>query len=304
MKAENSILLVVNPIAGDLNKDSIIQSVGAACEIRNLDLVIFETIGNKDEQIIENLLNEKHISRVLVVGGDGTVSMVANCLLDKDIAMGIIPAGSANGLAMNFGIPEDLSERITIALSDYVMPIDVLFLNNKICLHIADLGLNAELVKNYETGGIRGKLGYLIQSIPTLMNSESPFTFSIKTKEETIEETGILLAIANANKFGTGANINPEGRINDGKFEILIFKNLDVIEIFKTIKDNPDLSKDFVSVISTQEAKITCNTSTPFQIDGEFIEEVKEVSIIIKRENLWVAVPEHFFKINATKLQI
>lgn len=304
MKAENSILLVVNPIAGDRNKDSIIQSVSTACENRNLDLIIFETSGKKDEQTIENILNEKPISRVLVVGGDGTVSMVANCLIDKQVVMGIIPAGSANGLAMNFGIPDDLSERITIALSDYIMPIDVLFLNNKICLHIADIGLNAELVKNYETGSIRGKLGYLIQSIPTLMNSESPFTFSIQTNEETIEETGILLAIANANKFGTGANINPEGRINDGKFEILIFQNLDVIEILKTIKDNPDLSTDFVRVISTDEARITSNTSAPFQIDGEFIEEIKEVSITIKREKLWVAVPQLFFKANATKLQI
>ena len=304
MKAKNSILLVVNPIAGDMDKEEIIQSVRTETEARNLDLKIFQTTGKKDNEAIEKLLDKERPSRVLVVGGDGTISMVAKSLLDKDITLGIIPAGSANGLAVNFGISDNLADQITTSLSEHVMRIDALFINEKLCLHIADLGINAELIKNYEDGSIRGKLGYLLQSIPTLINSDSPFEFLIETQEGNITETGVLLAIANANKFGTGANINPNGRINDGKFEILIFKNLDFIEIFKTIQDKPELSPDFVRVISTDKAKIICKKPAPFQIDGEFIGEVHEVSVTIEKENLLVAVPETFFKLHAPKLQI
>ncbi len=304
MKSEKSILLVVNPIAGSLDKDQIIQSIQAETDSRKLILNIFKTKGDRDKEAIKKILETDHPTRVLVVGGDGTISLVAHCLLNKDICLGIIPAGSANGLAVNFGISENLSEQITTALSQNVMHIDSLFLNKKLCLHIADIGLNAELIKNYEDGGIRGKWGYFLQSIPTLINSDSPTEFSIETDQENIEETGILLAIANANKFGTGATINPNGKINDGKFEILIFKNFDFIEIFKTIHGKQELSPEFVRIISTTNAKISCKRPTPFQIDGEFIGKTQNITVSIKRENLLVAVPEAFFKLNVSKLQI
>lgn len=296
MKYESSILLVVNPIAGNLDKEGIIHAIRSETEARNLDLIIYETTGKKDKEAIKELLKEKKCSRVLVAGGDGTISMVAECLLNTDICLGIIPAGSANGIAVNFGISDVISEQINTALSDNVIPIDTLFINEKLCLHIADLGINAELIKNYEDGGVRGKWGYFLQSIPTLIKSESPFKFLIETEKEDIKETGILLAIANANKFGTGATINPNGRINDGKFEILIFKNLDFIEIFKTIQDKPELSPEFVTIISTHKAKISCKKPAPFQIDGEFIGEVQEVSVTMQKEKLLVAVPEAFFQ--------
>ena len=103
-----------------------------------------------------------------------------------------------------------------------------------------------------------------------------------------------MLAIANANKFGTGATINPLGKLNDGKFEILVFKDLDFIEIFKTIQDNPEMSPDFVHAISTNKAVITTKNEVPFQIDGEFIGEIQKVNVRIEKEQLLVAVPQPF----------
>ncbi|MGO3183169.1 MAG: diacylglycerol/lipid kinase family protein [Aequorivita sp.] len=301
MESENYILLVVNPISGDCDKEPIINSIKTEADKRNFDFQLYKTTGKSDVENIKAIIEEKKPFRLLVAGGDGTISMVSECILGTDVCLGIIPAGSANGMAINFNLPETLSEQIDIALSDCSMKIDVLYVNDKLCLHIADLGINAELVKNYENSGIRGKFGYFLQSIPTLLNSESPFDFTIETDKETVEQTGILLAIANANKFGTGATINPQGKINDGQFEVLIFKNLDFYEIFKTVQENPDMSSDFVHIISTSEAKITCANKVPFQIDGEFMEEVREVSTKIEKEKLLVAVPENFCNLHSKK---
>lgn len=301
MKPKKYILLVVNPISGDCDKEPIINSIKTEADKRNFDFQLYKTSGKSDVENIKAIIEEKKPFRLLVAGGDGTISMVSECILGTDVCLGIIPAGSANGMAINFNLPETLSEQIDIALSDCSMKIDVLYVNDKLCLHIADLGINAELVKNYENSGIRGKFGYFLQSIPTLLNSESPFDFTIETDKETVEQTGILLAIANANKFGTGATINPQGKINDGQFEVLIFKNLDFYEIFKTVQENPDMSSDFVHIISTSEAKITCANKVPFQIDGEFMEEVREVSTKIEKEKLLVAVPENFCNLHSKK---
>lgn len=294
MKSENYILLVVNPIAGDSEKDDIITAVKNEVIRRNYSFKLYKTTGKDDRNAIDTLLKEYEPSHVLVAGGDGTISLVAECIYEKDIILGIIPAGSANGMAVNFDLPQTLKEQLDIALSGCTLGIDVLFINGKICLHIADLGINAELIKNYENSNIRGKFGYFLQSIPTLINSEFPFHFIIETEEETIEESGVLLAIANANKFGTGATINPKGIINDGKFEVLVFKNLDFFEILKTIQDNPEMSPEFVHIISTNKATIKCKKKVPFQIDGEFLGEIDTVSIVISKRKLQVALPEKF----------
>lgn len=299
MKSENYILLVVNPISGHTEKEHIIISITDEAAKRNLGLKVYKTTGEDDKKAINAIIKKQRPTRVLAAGGDGTISLVSECILGTDICLGIIPAGSANGIAVNFGIPATVPEQIETALSDCTIKIDALFINEKLCLHIADLGINAELIKNYEDSGVRGKLGYFLQSIPTIFNSDSPFHFTIETENETVEKTGILLAIANANKFGTGATINPEGKINDGKFEVLIFKSLDFIEIFKTIQEKPDLSADFVEIFSTKKVRITTRSKVPFQIDGEYMGEIKKAEARIEKEKLLMAVPELFCKLHS-----
>lgn len=300
MKSENYILLVVNPIAGSSEKKTFIDAVKIEAIKQGYQFKLYQTTGKEDEKAIKSIIEELKPARVIVAGGDGTISLVAQCVFETEIILGIIPAGSANGMAVNFGLPETLEEQITIAFSDCKLKIDVLFINGQMCLHIADLGINAELVKNYEASGVRGKLGYFLQSIPTLINSDSPFHFTIKTGDEIVEVSGILLAIANANKFGTGATINPHGKVNDGKFEVLVFKNLDFIEIFKTMHDQPDMSSDFVQIISTEKASIKSRKKIPFQIDGEYMGEVNEVNVSVAQEKLLMALPEKFCKLHST----
>ena len=58
--------------------------------------------------------------KVVAVGGDGTVSMVAHEVRGTEMQMGIIPAGSANGMAKELGIPEDASMALGIIVSGVV----------------------------------------------------------------------------------------------------------------------------------------------------------------------------------------
>lgn len=289
-----TVLVVVNPISGDIDKKPIVEAIKKEIKSRNVSQMIYYTTGEKDEEAIEKLLRYGSFDRVLVVGGDGTIAMVAQHLLNTDGILGFVSAGSANGLAVNFGFPENLKHQINLALSDSVLKIDTLELNGRFGLHISDLGINAELIKNYNEGSFRGKFGYFIQSFPTLLNSDFPFDFKISTEGEEFERTGALLAIANANKFGTGATINPNGKINDGKFEILVFKKLSLIEMIKRIGDNPELSSEFVDVISTTKATITTKNPIPFQIDGEYLGEKNKVEVSINSHSLNLALPKTF----------
>ncbi len=293
MKIKNRILFIVNPISGNFDKSNIKKLVEKNCEEKGIDLHIYTTTGNNDPKKISEFLKNNNPDRILIAGGDGTIQMVADIIEDGEI-LGILPAGSANGLATNFNLPEDRQEQIEIAMGNNFLKMDTLKLNGDTCLHIADLGMNAELIEKYERSQIRGKFGYLLQSIPTLLKCEYPFEFEIETEEKTIETQGILLAIANAQKFGTGANINPDGKLNDGKMELLIFKNLDFIEIFKTLNNNTTLNPDFVEVIKTTKATIRCKTEVAFQIDGEYKGKVQKVIAEMADKKLNIAVPADF----------
>lgn len=285
-----NILMVVNPISGGEEKDDLIKEVRQAVEKNNYKFHLFKTTGENDIQKIKEEIDQIQPERVLVVGGDGTVKIVAEALFHKDLPIAIFPAGSANGLALNVGIPENRKQQIEVAMGDHFTNLDVLQVNDELCLHLSDIGLNAELIKNYESASIRGKFGYLMQSIPTLVRSKYPYEYEVEIDGKVYNHKGIMLAIANCQKYGTGAKINPEGRHDDGKFEIVIFKNLDIAEILGTLREDVKFNPDFAETISTERAIISCKTPIAFQIDGEFIENTQKIEVKIAEKSLKIAV--------------
>jgi len=295
MKIKNQILLVVNPISGGIDKSKLIEAVKTEINTRNYPFEIYITTGKNDQDCIGKIIFEFQPERILVAGGDGTIQLVAEVLKNHDIPIGILPAGSSNGLALNLKLPANINQQLKVALGDSFLKIDTLQINGRTCLHIADLGINAELVRNFQNSYIRGKFGYLLHSIPTLINFEDPFEFEIEANGKQIVQKGVLLAIANANKFGTGANINPSGKLNDGLFELIIFKNLNFVEIFKTLNDQIFLDPEFAEIISTNSARINCKTPVSFQIDGEYIGEISKVVASIGPKKLEIAVPSLAF---------
>jgi YegS/Rv2252/BmrU family lipid kinase len=290
MKIKNQILLVVNPISGDLDKSKLIEAVKAEISTRNYSLEIYQTSGDDNLAGIEKMILEFQPERILVAGGDGTILLVAEVLKNHDIPIGIIPAGSSNGLALNLNLPDNLKDQLEVALGETFFKMDILQINDRLCLHIADLGINAELIRNFQNSNIRGRLGYLLHTIPTLIKCEYPFEFEIEANGKQFIQEGVLLAIANAKKFGTGANINPIGKLDDGYFELVIFKTLRFVDIFKTLKEQNMLDPEFAEIISTNNARIRCKTPVSFQIDGEYIGEISNVTATLSPKKLEIAV--------------
>lgn len=281
---------MVNPISGGRDKSEIIDYLETRFEREQRELSIYYTSGKNDELQLKGILHELEPERVLVIGGDGTIKLLAGILKDTSIPIGLFPAGSANGLAENLDLPTDLEELAEVALGDRYRELDCIDVNEEVCLHVSDIGLNAELVKNYEEGMIRGKLGYLLQSIPALIKSDFPFRFSIQIGGEVHYREGFLLAIANARKYGTGATINPIGEMNDGRFEILVFKKFNIPQILKTFREEVELSEDFLEIFPASEAIIESEKELPFQVDGEYRGQVKKVVAKVSEMKVRIAV--------------
>jgi len=283
--------MIVNPISGDMDKTEMIAIAKEFSETRNYNFISYETSGDDDTANIHDLFNTHKPERIIIAGGDGTIKMVAESLESQDVIFGILPAGSANGLSVDLNLPVAIEENLEIAFSDKFMNIDMICINGKKSLHLSDLGLNAQLVKNYENSNTRGMLGYALQAITTLSEQEEPFTATIEANGQTIECVARMVVIANSQKYGTGVVINPNGIMNDGKFEIVLLKNLDLIVFGKIISGNMPLDSDDVEIISAEKATIKTTVPVSFQIDGEYIGLEDKLDIYILPGQMKVTIP-------------
>jgi diacylglycerol kinase family enzyme len=284
-------MLIVNPISGDVDKSELIDATTIFAAKENLNLVIYNTSGAFDIENIKVLFQTYNPERIIVAGGDGTIKMVAEAMESHDVIIGILPAGSANGLAVDLNLPTTIEENLEIAFHNDYIEIDMISINGKKSIHLSDLGVNAEMIKNYENSTIRGKWGYAIQTVNTLIDLDEPFRATIKGNFETIECTARMIVIANSQKYGTGVSINPNGLMDDGKFELVILKNLDLVVLGKIISGNMPVDLEDVEIISTDKAVVTTNVPVSFQIDGEYCVTELKLNIEILPKQMKVAIP-------------
>ena len=289
---KKNILLVVNPISGDVDKSELIDAATLFAIKENLNLFVYTTSGDDDISKIKALYEKHKPERIIIAGGDGTIKMVAEATEDQDVILGILPAGSSNGLAVDLELMKTLDENLEIAFHNNYIELDSIIINNQKCLHLSDLGLNAELVKNYEKSNTRGKWGYFLQIVNTLVDTGEPFKAVINVNDRVIECDARMIVIANSNKYGTGITINPEGVMYDGKFELVILKNLDLMIFGEIILGNMPLNQEDIEIVSTNKATIKTNSPVDFQVDGEYCGTETALEISISPHKIKLAIPD------------
>jgi len=283
------ILVVVNPISGGNDKGPIIELLKSKLWA-NQSLDIMETSGNNDKEAVHQAIQRFKPHRIIVVGGDGTIKLIAETYPAERPIIGIIASGSANGLATDLALPDSMEEALSVALSNHFIELDILSIGDHLCLHISDMGLNANMISHYADHSVRGYLGYALSVLPTLPAVNDQYKFRIETPSTTLVTDAIMVAFANCKMFGTGVIINPDAKVDDGKFEVLIFKSFNALEVLKTLQGNISMNPEFVEIIQTTKAKVTSDRPVPFQIDGEPYGEVIEISVKIIPGNIKVAV--------------
>lgn len=292
MPFPKKVLLVVNPIAGDVDKTELIALVEDRSRTQGFELSVYKTEGENDRQAIEQTMQDFQPDRILVAGGDGTITQIADIVWEYPVTLGLLPLGSANGLATNLGVPTIWEEAVEVALGEHATCLDGMMINGHLGLHLSDLGLNARLVKNYEEGETRGKWGYAKEVIRTLSEHDL-FRVRITTDDETVETDATMVILANATMYGTGVVVNPQGKLCDGKFEVVVATRFDIIELAKLIAGAEELDPEVVRTFCTTRAEIEClDQEVLFQIDGEFMGPVNRVKAHIIPHMLQIAVPQ------------
>ena len=154
---------------------------------------------------------------VIVWGGDGTVNEIGGALAGSPTALGLIPAGSGNGLAGGLGVPRDPRAALATALGDRTLAVDVGMLDDRPFFNIAGIGFDAHIARlfNQRTRGRRGRLPYIVIGVREGCRYVGK-DYRITLDGAVQESRALLIAFANGQEYGMGMQIAPGARPRAG----------------------------------------------------------------------------------------
>jgi diacylglycerol kinase (ATP) len=264
------LLFIINPISGGKEKTDWEVSIREYFTNKPQCTEFYHLNGVNDKASIKHYIERFNPSKVIAVGGDGTVKMLAEMLKETPIALGILPAGSANGMARELGIPTEVESALKIIEEGKVQLIDAIRINEEqLCIHLSDIGLNAMLVKYFESSPNRGMWGYG-RAIIKMLFEKRKMRVSLTVDGELIKRKAYMVTLANARMFGTGAIINPDGNISDGVFEVVVVRKINLLEIYKSIFTNKTFHPRRIEVFPAKTVELISQRRVFFQVDGEY----------------------------------
>ena len=273
-------LLIINHKSGKQKKENILHRFEEYMQNKQADYQILQLTINPKKAIKDKII--AYLPNVIIAaGGDGTVNMITNIIQNQDIKLLIYPFGSANGMARDLNMPANFDDALRLLENGRIVKLDLLKINGNTSIHLADVGLNARIVKRFQLDNKRGMLTYAKYLFNEIFYIRSKkFTIAYGDIERKVK--AVSLTFANATMYGTGAVINPEGKMNDGLFEICIvrpFPRIKLLSIAFRMFTNKLAYSEFFETIQCKQATIACSKKTLLQIDGEIIGQVNKIEL-------------------------
>ncbi|WP_338080797.1 lipid kinase [Corallococcus exiguus] len=159
--------------------------------------------------------------RVLVGGGDGTISCAAQALMGRDVTLGVVPLGTGNDFARSLGIPDTLEAACDVIAGGYTARVDVGLVNGRPFLNAASLGLTTAIAKRLtqELKQRAGKLAYPMAAAAE-MRTLQPFHIRLQAEGRTLEVDALQLVVGNGRYHGAGNMVAPDATLDDRRFHV------------------------------------------------------------------------------------
>jgi YegS/Rv2252/BmrU family lipid kinase len=296
-KQLNDVIFIINPISGPIKRPDrlifLINDTWKNCGIK-YSIKKSDHRGHAIELAKEAV--EKKVDMVVAVGGDGTINEIGRGLVGSDTALGVIPTGSGNGFARNFGIPLKINSAIKSLINPFFRKIDVGKMNGHHFLNVAGIGLDAEISAHFDRFGFRGPLSYFIVGVRQFIKYKPESMTLVLNNNHKIVCQPMLLSIANAPQFGNGAIIAPGAIPDDGLLDICILSMVSSIKAISNIKKLFDGTIDQVDEMKIyQSPRVLINRKKEGYIhtDGDPHLELPDIDIEVLSKSLTVAVPQN-----------
>lgn len=291
MKAR--ILFILNPIAGISKKENIPALIDLLVDHNMFDCEIrYTEYAGHASVIAADAVREK-FDYVAAVGGDGTVNEVGSKLVNTNITLIIIPAGSGNGLAIKLGVPFLIRQALALINKGRIIEIDAPKANGRYFFSNSGMGYEGLIAHQFAQTKKRGFFEYARLGLKYYMNyKEKTYHLIIDGKEH--REKLWAIEVSNSGSLGYGIKSVAQSDMQDGLLDVLMVKKFPKWKMFLMF---PVFALGFgnwskhVSLDEVKEIAVTCTDEDYIQLDGDPLEKGTILEASLLNDKLKVLVP-------------
>ena len=232
----------------------------------------FEVEINNEDNSTEDIVKKykKCGYTIVAVGGDGMINRVLNALVGTNNTLGFIPCGTGN----------DFYRSVSKEMKNEIEECDGIKINDRYFINVACFGIDADVANN--KGLIKSKIipksqRYNVSVINSFLKYE-PRHFILKINNEEIEGDFATVAVCNGGYYGSGYNISPNFKLNNGLIDVYAVEDDNKFNIMKMIlskKKGRHEKYKKVHKFQTNRLTIISNKEINSNIDGEELESKK-----------------------------
>jgi diacylglycerol kinase (ATP) len=238
---------------------------------------------------------DKGADVVFVWGGDGSVQRCIDALADRGAVIAILPAGTANLLATNLGVPKDLAEAVRIGLHGERRSLDTGSVNGEHFAVMAGAGFDALMIKDADAGmkDRVGRVAYLWTGAKNLNTSRVRASVDVDGKKFFRGSTSCVL-IGNVSKVLGGIEAFDGARPDDGLLELGVVTAKNPVQWTRTLGrvalGKGETSK-FVHVTRGKRFRIRLSRPFPYELDGGARPAAKKLRVKVHPASITICVP-------------
>lgn len=288
------IAFIVNPMAGTNLQRHIRESVEKHLSPKHFEYEFKFTEHPGHARELAREAAAEGFDIVAAVGGDGSINEVAAGLVGTPVVLGIVPAGSGNGLAMHLGYGREVDEAVQKINHSSEKTIDVGLLNGRPFVNLAGIGFDG-LVSNMMKGSTwRGFLPYFLKSVEAGLKY-TPNTCRIELDDRVVIEKCFAITVANGPMYGYNFQIAPAAQLDDGLFEVVVLKDSPRWQYFAAVPsmlNGKIYEAEFVEHFASRKVRISAEGQNFIHLDGEGLVVDGDLNFEIQPQALRILVPE------------
>lgn len=263
--------MIINPSAGQ--NDTILNKLNTVFHATGVSWDVSITHASGDATRYAREASSRGVDIIGAYGGDGTVMEVAHAVQGGDVPMAILPGGTANLMAVELGIPKDLTQAARIAAGENssIKKIDMGQVGERYFMLRLGMGVEGEKVRlaDRELKDRYGILAYTIAGLKAIKNAQKA-NYLVTIDGEEYEVEGLMCLIDNAGNLGI-ASVSAAKNIsvNDGLLDVIIARDAGFSSVVSAAHSITDKGPDPGSYYHWQGREISIHTDPPIVVQGD-----------------------------------
>jgi diacylglycerol kinase (ATP) len=289
MPSEARAALIVNPTSGGGRGWRVVgQAAPLLRRAGVLPEVVMCTNGDEPGALARQAAEAGH-RLVVAVGGDGQAAAVAAGLVGTDVALAVLPAGSANDYARTLGMPRgNVAAAVDVIAAGRTARVDTVKVRladrERHFLNVVGTGFDAAVAARAERIPMFRGAGRYVLAIMAELPRFRAATITLDVDGATRELRAMMVAIANGVSYGGGMRVAPSAMLDSGQLEVCVVGEVskaDFLRAFPRVFRGTHVTHRAVTMLSGRQIRLAADRPLRLIGDGEWFGELPATVAVV-----------------------